>query len=73
MDVNAFKKDIKEWMHSHPYGSIEDFNDYCESLIPPALLTGYSWLIDQSVSWYTHVLSSRDWQSMADEQGDDAA
>jgi hypothetical protein len=73
MDVNTFKKDVKEWMQAHPFGSIDDFTDFCESLIPPSMLTSYGWLVDQSVSWYTHVLSSRDWQNMVDGESDDAA
>ncbi|MEI8026506.1 MAG: hypothetical protein WCI18_09165 [Pseudomonadota bacterium] len=73
MDVNAFKKDVKEWINTHPYGSIDDFTDFCESLIPPAMMTSYAWLVDQSVSWYTHILSSRDWQNRDDEENDDAA
>ena len=73
MDVNTFKKDVKEWINTHPQGSIDDFADFCESLIPPTMMTSYAWLVDQSVSWYTHILASRDWQNRDDEENDEAA
>lgn len=69
MDVNSFKKDIKEWIKANPLANVDELRDECESLIPPHQLASYDWLIEQTVAWYSHVLASRQWQKSAD--GDD--
>jgi len=66
MDVNSFKKEIKQWIQLNPVATVDELRDECESLIPPQLVTSHSWLIEQTVAWYCHVLSSRQWQSSSD-------
>ena len=59
-DVNAFKKQVKVWIAEHPQGEIADLVDFCEELIPPQQFSANKWLVDQTVSWYRHVLVQRD-------------
>lgn len=66
MDVNDFKRDVKDWIANHPNGKLDDLRDYCESIIPSSNLTAYTWLVEQTVFWYGHVLSSREWQNFSD-------
>jgi hypothetical protein len=58
-DANKFKRSVKEWVRSHPNGTMEDLVDYCEELIPPTQHHAYGWLIDQTAGWYDHVLQTR--------------
>ena len=38
-DTNKFKRSVKEWVRENPSGSMEDFVDFCEELIPSAQFT----------------------------------
>ena len=59
-DRNHFKKAVKEWIRLHPNANLNDLVDYCEELIPPSQYSANSWLIDQTVNWYKHLLSQSD-------------
>ena len=59
-DVNEFKKKIKEWFEQNPNGEEKELIDYCENLIPSNQYAANKWLIDQTVSWYRHICSTRD-------------
>lgn len=59
-DVNGFKKQTKKWMLENPNGSLEEFVDYCEELIPTAQYSSYYWLLEQSANWYRYILSQRE-------------
>ena len=59
-DINEFKKSVKQWITENPKGSVADLVDYCEELIPPQQFSANKWLIDQTVSWYKHILSQRE-------------
>ncbi len=58
-DTNNFKRSVKEWVRTNPKGSIEELVDYCEDIIPVTQYQAHSWLIEQTVGWYEHVLSHR--------------
>jgi hypothetical protein len=58
-DTNKFKRSVKDWVRDNPNGSMEDFVDFCEELIPPAQFNAYGWLVEQTLGWYDHVLSTR--------------
>ncbi len=60
LDTNKFKQSVKVWIRENPQGSINDLVDYCEAQIPPAQFTHYQWLLEHTVSWYKHILASRD-------------
>ena len=70
-DVNSFKKQVKEWVHSHPDGTVPELIDICEEMIPPAQFASHQWLIEQTVSWYRHVLTHRDSYNQAIDHDDD--
>ncbi len=59
-DTNAFKKSVKAWIRDNPYGTDQELLDFCEEQIPSNYYTSNHWLIDQTLSWYRHVLSQRD-------------
>lgn len=59
-DFNGFKKSVKEWIRLHPNGTSNDLRDFCEEAIPPQHFAANEWIIDQTLSWYSHILSSRD-------------
>jgi len=59
-DANRFKRDIKEWVRCNPNGTLLEFADYCEDLIPPNQFSANKWLIEQSLDWYRYILSSRE-------------
>lgn len=59
-DLNGFKKDVKSWIRQNPDGSLVDLRDYCEDQIPPSQFTAYSWLVEQTVGWYKHILDHRE-------------
>ena len=58
-DINEFKKSVKIWIKNNPEASVSDITDFCEEIIPSQYYTSYSWLIDQTVDWYKHILSNR--------------
>lgn len=59
VDTNEFKRSVKEWIARNPNGTLCEFIDYCEELIPTAQYAANKWLINQSIDWYKHILSSR--------------
>lgn len=61
-DFNQFKRSVKDWIRDNPEGSLVDLRDYCEELIPAAQYAANEWLVDQTVSWYRHILASRDYE-----------
>lgn len=58
-DPNKFKKAIKEWVKMHSNASIGEFVDFCEAQIPAPHFAANQWLIEQSLSWYEHILAQR--------------
>lgn len=61
-DCNRFKRSVKEWMREHPDGSVSDLVDFCEEQIPSHQYSAHQWLVEQTVSWYRHILAQRDVQ-----------
>ena len=59
MEINQFKKEVKEWIQTNPDGTLEALADYCEELIPPAQFASYQWLVTQTLSWYEQILKDR--------------
>lgn len=60
LDMNDFKRQVKNWMKENPKGSVEALTDFCEEVIPPPDFTRLQWLVEQTVGWYEHILSLRD-------------
>ena len=58
-DTNKFKKSVKSWVKSNTDATVNDFVDFCEEQIPSSHYAANKWLIEQSVSWYKHVLNQR--------------
>ena len=58
-DKNEFKRKAKLWMREHPRGSEQDFQDFCEELVPPSQYAANQWLIDQTLAWYKHIMDLR--------------
>lgn len=67
MDVNQFKRQVKEWMHAHPEGSTQELIDFCEEAIPANQFAAYKWLVEQTVGWYQQVLAHRRQELMEEE------
>ena len=59
LNFNHFKKEVKNWMARHPHGSEMDLLDFCEELIPANEYVANKWIIDETMSWYKHVLDHR--------------
>ncbi len=59
VNANEFKKKVKDWMQNNPSGGIQDLTDYCEEIIPPSQYAAHSWLIEQTVAWYKHLMMAR--------------
>lgn len=70
-DANRFKRAVKDWVRSNPQGSLAEFVDFCEDQIPPSQFSSHQWLVEQSVSWYRHVLANRETLSRAGDEDDD--
>ena len=58
-DANHFKRSVKEWIRIHPEGSETDLLDFCEEQIPAPAYAANRWLVEHTLSWYRHILSSR--------------
>jgi hypothetical protein len=58
-DVNKFKKSVKDWIRIHPMGTELDLRDYCDELVPAHQYQANQWLIEQTISWYRHILERR--------------
>jgi hypothetical protein len=59
-DANLFKRAVKDWIQANPSGTMEDLREFCEEQIPTAQYAAWQWLIEQTTSWYGHVLRQRD-------------
>ena len=59
LNFNNFKKEVKVWMSQNPNGSEAELLDFCEDIIPANQYVANKWIIDETVSWYKHVLDSR--------------
>ncbi len=70
-DANSFKRAVKDWIQTNPGGSMEDLQEFCEEQIPTAQYSAFHWLIEQTTSWYGHVLRQR--ESMRSFNTDDEA
>jgi len=71
-DSNAFKKAAKDWIRENPDGALQDFTDFCEEQIPSTQFAAYGWLLEQTVSWYRHILARRDTNRDALNEPDEA-
>lgn len=58
-DVNSFKKSVKEWIRVNTDGTEIDLRDYCDELVPAQQYQANQWLIEQTLSWYKHILERR--------------
>lgn len=58
-DINKFKVEVKEWIKNNPDGSETELLDYCEEMIPAQQYSSHSWIIDQTMCWFRHILQSR--------------
>lgn len=65
-DVNHFKRTVKDWIRTNPQGSMVDLRDYCDEIVPVQLYAANQWLIDQTLSWYHHVLERRELEVSGD-------
>lgn len=68
LDINLFKTSLKDFAKDHPGADMEQFVDFCESLIPPHQFTMYQWLVEQASSWYEFVLSQQSSSSIGEEE-----
>lgn len=59
-DKNEFKKKVKVWIRQNPKASEHDLHDFCDEIMPPNHFAANQWLINQTVSWYKHILESRE-------------
>lgn len=59
-DANSFKRAVKDWIRKNPEGSLADLTDFCDDQIPAAQYANWQWLVDQTVSWYGHILNHRE-------------
>jgi len=71
IDANTFKRAVKDWIRSNPDGTIENLRDFCEEQIPSSEFTANTWIVEQTLSWYGHILSHRDHVEGSDSAGDD--
>lgn len=58
-DANNFKRSVKEWVRTNPRATVAELVDYCEDLIPAPQYQANSWMIEQTVGWYEHILQNR--------------
>ncbi|MBP9707133.1 MAG: hypothetical protein KBD78_05770 [Oligoflexales bacterium] len=59
-DANAFKKKAKFWVESNPSGSLEEFIDFCEEMIPSGQFASNQWLLEQTVNWFRYIIKQRE-------------
>ena len=59
-NVNDFKQKVKQWIEDNPLAQEAELLDYCEELIPPSQFAANKWLVEQTISWYKHILLTRD-------------
>lgn len=71
-DVNHFKRSVKDWIKGNPQASMIDLRDYCDEIVPAQSYAANQWLIDQTLSWYRHVLERREIEAAGmDDDSDD--
>ena len=70
INFNHFKKEVKGWMAKNPNGSECDLLDFCEAMIPANQYMANKWVIDETVSWYKHILDHRKKEHLMDEDVD---
>ncbi len=70
-DFNEFKRSVKEWIKVNPGGSVQDLRDFCEDKIPSNHFSANQWLVEQTVSWYRHILAHRDYSNTVDWDSDE--
>ena len=58
-DFNQFKRSVKNWMDENPQATTQDLREFCEDQIPSQYYAAHSWVVDQTVAWYTHIITSR--------------
>lgn len=59
-DFNDFKRSVKDWIRENPSGSVQELRDFCEERIPSNQYAANEWVVDQTVSWYRHILAHRE-------------
>ena len=62
-DINQFKRQVKDWIRLNPSAAEQDLVDFCEEIIPTNQFAANQWLIEQTVGWYRHIISNRDYSS----------
>ena len=59
LNFNNFKKEVKRYgCLKNPNGSEMELLDFCEDIIPANQYVANKWIIDETVSWYKHVLDT---------------
>ena len=58
-DFNQFKRAVKNWMDENPQATTQDLREFCEDQIPSQFYTSHSWVVEQTVAWFTHIITSR--------------
>lgn len=51
-DKNVFKENFRLWSNQFPLANQEEIEEFCNYHIPMELRIEYSWLIEQSMSWF---------------------
>ena len=69
-ELNHFKRSVKEWIRVNPEGSLADLQDFCEETIPPQLFAANQWLVEQTMSWYKHILDHRKHEGLRYEEAE---
>lgn len=70
-DINHFKRQVKNWIQNHPNRCEQDLIDFCEELIPPNQFAANQWIVEQTLSWYRHILTCRERESEAEWDNND--
>lgn len=60
-DFNHFKRSVKEWIKNNPTGTVQELRDFCEDSIPTPHYAANEWVVEQTVSWYRHILAHREY------------
>ena len=73
LDINSFKKSVRDWMDKNQDGTENELLDYCEELIPTGVYNSHKWLVDQTLAWYRHVQAHRQTSKIMSDGFDDVA
>ncbi len=60
-DKNEFKNSFRHWAQMHAHAPVTEARAFCYSLIPTSDIVQYSWLVEQSVSWFEWVQRRSEW------------